>query len=400
MSRLLDMMKISRTFKNKYNDGFTLTELIVVVAGLAILSSLSIPNILNRVKLNQLEEVKALMNGYIIDCMGKYRTASSYENDFKDKEVPNDLSNQKLATLNYRIVKDKDKCSEVALTPLNEKEEDLFPFSFEIGFDGRVFKRGTPPKPTRTNQPFKKSCENWAGKNCGMSEEDKAEYERLKLLEQKRSECISSYNKWLSEGGTGENRTWDSSLDKCERPVFAFEGNPVNSIEAVYQAEIAKYGRECLDWRTKQMTAKRISPNGNPETIKACRGVDYWFHSGEEFTSQAGWNNHDDTLKRDACYADRENALKQKKSGEYTYGPGFRPEPCGVTRYLCDGKEHPSLEAYRNTKCGAEPDEEELERIRKEKEEEERKKRCANFRPDPYCKGRPMMRYHPMCTCQ
>ena len=35
---------------NKYkNEGFTLMELIVVVAGLAILSSLSVPNILGRI---------------------------------------------------------------------------------------------------------------------------------------------------------------------------------------------------------------------------------------------------------------------------------------------------------------------------------------------------------------
>ena len=391
-------MEISRTHKNKNNEGFTLTELVVVVAGLAILSSLSIPNILGRIKLNKVEEVKALMNGYIVDCMSKYRTATSYEKDFKDKATPYDLSNEKLATLDYKI--NKGKCSEVELTPLNESDKDLFPLAFEIGFDGRVFKRGTPPKPTRTNPPFKKSCENWAGKNCGMSEEDKAEYERLKLLEQQRSECIQTYNAWLSSGGTGQNRTWDSSSETCDRPVFAFEGNPVNSMDAVYQAEIAKYGRECLDWRSKQMTAKRISPNGDPETIKACRGDNYWFHSGEEMTTQAEWNNYDDRLKEQACLDDRENALKQKKSGEYTYGPGLRPEPCGTTKYLCDGKEYPSLDAYRNTKCGAVPDEEELERIRKEKEEQERAKRCANFRPHGYCKGRPNMRNHPMCKCQ
>ena len=389
------MMKISRVVKNKYNEGFTLTELIVVVAGLAILSSLSIPNILNRVKLNQLEEVKALMNGYIIDCMGKYRIASSYENDFKDKAVPNDLSNEKLATLNYKI--DKGNCSEVALSPLNEKEEDLFPFSFEIGFDGRVFKKGTPPKPTRTNPPFKKSCENWAGKNCGMSAEDEAEYERLKLLEQERTKCISAYNTWLSAGGTGAEKTWDSSTDSCTRPVFAFEGRPVNSMEAVYAEEIAKYGRECLDWRTAQMSAKRISPNGNPETIKACRGENYWFHSGKEFTSQAGWTAHDNLIKQQLCISNRANALPSGE-GEYTYNPAG-PPPCGKVVWFCNGKEYETLEAYKTTTCGAAPSPEELERIRLEREALERARKCANFRPDPYCKGKPNMREHPMCKC-
>ena len=382
-------MKISRILKNNNNEGFTLTEAIVVVAVLAILGSLSIPNIVGRVKLNKLEEVKALMNGYIIDCMSKYRTASSYENDFKDKAVPNDLSNEKLATLDYKI--NKGKCSEVALTPSNENDKDLFPFSFEIGFNGQVFKRGTPPAPTRTNGPFKKSCENWAGKNCGMSAEDKAEYERLKLIEQKRSECIQRYSDWLNADGTGEFNTWNSSSESCDRQVFAFEGNPVNSIEAVYQAEIAKYGRECLDWRTTQMNAKRISPNGASETIKACRGDNYWFHSGKEFTTQAGWNDYDDTLKKQACEDDRENALKQKKSGEYTYGPGLRPEPCGTTRYLCGGKELPSLDAYKASTCYSPPP---------PPGPPPPPPRCANFRPHPYCKGRPNMREHPMCKCQ
>ena len=46
------------------NNGFTLMELVVVVAGLAILSSLSIPNILSRIKLNRVEEAKALMNSF------------------------------------------------------------------------------------------------------------------------------------------------------------------------------------------------------------------------------------------------------------------------------------------------------------------------------------------------
>ena len=45
-------MKISNS-KNKDNIGFTIVELIVVIAGLAALASFSIPNFLNSIKTKQ-----------------------------------------------------------------------------------------------------------------------------------------------------------------------------------------------------------------------------------------------------------------------------------------------------------------------------------------------------------
>ena len=60
-------MKISNS-KNKNNGGFTLIELVVVIAGLAALASFSIPSFLNSIKLNKIEEAKAIMNAYASDC--------------------------------------------------------------------------------------------------------------------------------------------------------------------------------------------------------------------------------------------------------------------------------------------------------------------------------------------
>ena len=89
--------------RNNYkNEGFTLMELIVVVAGLAILSSLSIPSILSRIKLNRVEEAKALMNSFALDCLGKYRISTDPAK-FIENATPDELDNVRLSTLQYQI---------------------------------------------------------------------------------------------------------------------------------------------------------------------------------------------------------------------------------------------------------------------------------------------------------
>ena len=83
--------------------------------------------------------------------------------------------------------------------------------------------------------------------------------------------------------------------------------------------------------------------------------MQYWFHSGNEFTTQADWTEYDNKIKEQACTKDRSDALSQKKSGKYTYGPTPGPDPCGKTVWLCDGAEYNSEADYKTTSCGAPP---------------------------------------------
>ena len=347
-------MKISKKI-DFTNDGFTLMELVVVVAGLAILSSLSIPNILSRIKLNRVEEAKALMNSYALDCLGQYRISTESLSDFIENATPDGLDNVRLSTLQYQIDGDKNKCSHVAIKPLNDNEKDLFAFDFRMTSDSngrmRIRKTGTPSD----NKAFENSCKNWAGINCGASAEQKAKWAKEAALAKAKSECDARYNTWLNGENSGEFQAWDSTKENCTRPVFAYKGTPVNSYEAVLAMEKAALGADCVDWREKLVASNHISPNGKPESIAACGEQEWWFHSGEKpFTSQIAWNEFDDKAKIQACNKNREDARLGGHKGEYLHVPDG-PSPCGTVTYFCDKKEYSTLDAYKATSCGAPP---------------------------------------------
>jgi len=354
----------------KYKNGYTLIELVVVIAGIAALGSFTMPTVLNSMRLNKIEEAKAIMNGYASDCLGQYRISTDPVT-FIEESTPDQLDITKLSTLGYKLDKDKNKCAHLAIKPLNDDEKNIYAFDFRMSSEGRILKTATPS----SNPSFLNSCRGWAGKNCGLSEAQKAEFARLAALAKAKSECISAYNSWLSAGSSGESVSWDNTNENCTRRVFAFEGIPVNSSEAVEQALNAKYGRACSDWRISKRNS--ISPNGNPETKSPeCGGVNYWFHSGNEYTSQADWTAKDNLIKEQSCTKDRSDAIS-KKTGKYTYGPTPGPAPCGTTVWLCNGVEYNSLSDYATTTCGAPP---------KPKPNPPKSAHCENFVRSRYCK--------------
>ena len=345
-------MQISNIKTN--NKGFTLTELIVVVSGLAILSSLAIPNVLNRIKLNRAEEVKALMNGYASDCLGKYRV---YDGNniaaYLEETSPYGLDNGKLSTLGYKIDGNNNKCNYVSLVPSNEEEKDLYALDFRIT-NGIVVKTGKPSD----NKAFENSCKNWAGDNCTLSEEQKRKFEEEARLEKQKSDCENDYSTWLNNNGNGGHTIGPhSEPDPCGKQVWAYNGRPVASEEDVIKARDEELGKECSEWKKTRRESGEISPNGDSETIEACNGNNFWFHSGQEFTNYVDWRNHDDELKIIACKDNKAELLERKNNGKNTVGPHDDPDPCGDTFYFCtnDTSERLTYSEYLSTSCGTPP---------------------------------------------
>ena len=338
-------MKISKIRKKNNNSGFSLIELVIVIAALGALGSFAFPNILSSLKLNKIEEAKAIMNEYAADCLGKYRIST--DPNIMDESTPDQLDNLKLETLGYKIDGNKNKCSNIAIKPINENEENLYAFEFQIA-DGKIAKFGTPSD----NPRFLNSCRGWAGKNCGLSEAQKAEFARLAAIAKAKTVCVSEYNDWLAAESSGAYVSWDNENESCTREVFAFEGMPVNNREAVDKALEAKYGQACSDWRTSKIKSKYISRNGDPDTKNPeCGGIQYWFHSGSEFNTQVAWTAFDNQVKEQQCTKDRSDALRKNKKGKYQYKPTAGPEPCGKVVWLCQGSEYNTLSAYETTKC-------------------------------------------------
>ena len=355
-------MKLS-ILKNKEsaNEGYSLIELVIVIASLGILGTIAIPNVLNTLKANKIEEAKALMNGYASDCLSKYRLSTDRDTS---KILPDGLSNDRLGILGYQIDGNKTNCSNIAIKPKDKDENFLFGFEFKVNNDGVLTKIGTPPPPTNGNRAALNSCKGWAGENCGLSDAQKAELARLEKLAKDKNDCINNYRAWLNKGSSGEFKSWDKGKETCTKKVWAFEGTPVSSAQAVEDALKAKYGKACDDWKkSKAENRNYISPNGKSQTKNPeCGGVPYWFHSGKILYSEIDWKEEDNRFRKLACIDDRNNALTKNKMGKYVYGPTPGPDPCGKVVWLCRGQETFTLESYNTTPCV----QEELERQRKQ----------------------------------
>jgi len=355
------MLKISNKIRNN-NSGFTLIELVVVIAGLTALASFSIPSFLRSIKYNKIEEAKALMNGYALDCLN---VARFYEGPYKSKTMaktqPFGLSNERLEPLGYEIDGNGSLkyCDNVSIKARNKNEKDLYPFAFSY-VEGKIEKIATPTDKNvedskrliNNYKGFLNSCKGWAGDKCGLTEEQKKAIQQAQELSKKKEECEGKFLEFLDNPGSGETVRWDDDKNSCTKPAFAYKGNSYNSAEEVSKKRDEDLDGECNDWRRTRMDSKQTSPNGNPETIDACNGTQFWFHSGREFEDSNDWKEYDNKTRKVACEDNRADFLKRKPNGTHTIGPGELPVPCGDILFFCNGLRLQTQEDFNNSSCG------------------------------------------------
>tara|TARA_B100000214_G_scaffold117796_1_gene83149 strand:+ start:638 stop:1969 length:1332 start_codon:yes stop_codon:yes gene_type:complete len=346
------------------NNGFTIIELAAVVAILSILSSITIVNVSKWVKLANISQAKTIVDNSIVECLQSIRSTGDLPQDIS---ISNDLNDAKLTNLGYKIKNpDSANCSDLSIVPINESEQTLFEFGFQIS-NNNVNKIAYPAN----DQSSLGSCKDWAGINCGVSEEQLAIWAAEQALAEERSLCLNNYSSWLSGGSgnppappaTGCSITWNDSENNCSLPVCAFQGALVADAQAVADAQDAQRSGICNgvinQYRNQNHNgAVQIS---ECETDAMVQVPTYYFCNGvEQGTLQPDGSNPNGLTLMNTCFSDniilacegaRNTALSSNHTGPYTPSTsgdvnnvdGVWPVECTTTTYMCNGSEYSSL---------------------------------------------------------
>ena len=199
-------------------EGFTLLELIVVMAGLGILSSLALPNFIALLDSNKVDEIKALINSAAADCLQKAR---SEDDPVIDSEI---ISDGIIEKIGYKIDSDNSilnsdavpKCSMLWLEPINGDKNDSV--RYNIGFS---LSNGNLDKLASTEVAEKKpDCIKWAGK-CKFSKAAKILQEYKEKIREAKAACDLKFTRWKDKNKMNPSKfqQWDSSKgpDTCPK---------------------------------------------------------------------------------------------------------------------------------------------------------------------------------------
>ena len=328
--------------------GFSLLELIVVLAGLGILSSLAIPNYMKYLDYAKVDEAKSLLNSVAADCLQGLRR----KRDIRLTEPINGdiVSFARLKNTGYVFKEgairktDEDylpNCSSVLITAATEEDRaGRFPdLGFTIAIDGTLNKIAVNSG-SETSFP----AESWAGKNT-TEETALVEWQELNAaIIKAKSSCKEKLDSLAKNPGTGKFEMWDPvKTSKCTTKPPKFEdpatctANGCTKDVYYLDGEICGYSQDAFDkcrrekttaacqaekdlkvtagWTTKTLAGDQL-PNCNEPL---------WFFEGEDVGSAAAW-------KPLMCEKNKKALLSTTHSGPVEF--------CDTSPiYICAGEE-------------------------------------------------------------
>ena len=216
----------------KKHYGFTLLELIVVLAGLGILSSLAIPNFIKLLDSNKVDEVKALLNSAAADCLQNSRSETD---PIIDDEI---ISDGIIKDIGYKIDTNQEtgtsfdadgnpRCARLILKPINGDQNDST--RYNIGFS---LSDGNLDKLASTEVAEKKpDCIKWGGK-CEFSKAAKILGDHKDKIKEAQKACNSQFKDWKENKNMNPSKykVWDSSKgpDTCPKSPPKNAGDAYN----------------------------------------------------------------------------------------------------------------------------------------------------------------------------
>ena len=211
--------------KSNIETGFTLVELIVVVAVLTILGGMAVPSVMAYVRTAHVNEGKALLNAAVSDCL---RTAGSTPQNLATTTpvtLQEALAGTRATPLGYTIEKDPYCSTGLSLKATTPGMIDLYA---EVQSDGTVIKKAATQE-NDASSASQVNCEQWGGKaNC----QDAAAIARAK------AEALAAA---IAAAEAEKARLVAIEIQKAEAAVAA-----AAAAEAAKQAAIAQAAKQAL----------------------------------------------------------------------------------------------------------------------------------------------------------
>ena len=353
--------KCSSTKKEKHK-GFTLLELIVVLAGLGILSSLALEGIVKSIDYAKVDEAKTLLNTAAAECLQELRMATeakkssvisrplSGAEDETKKPLPDLLSADKLKRIGYEFNSNYNKCGDTLITAITQTDRaNRYP---GLGF--RITDKGVLIKYAKDEGSDTNSLsQKWAGSNVSKGKELEEWQNHNALISAAKTKCIDEENAWLQKKDPYNqgryDQAWDDKADSgcpsgppkvdnaectwdgCNETIYAYKGIIVSSgkTEKAKQdyfdyIELQK-GKDCAQELRNLSEATPPTHTGSEGiAVDKCDGDIYWFHRGKEVSAE--------TWKSNMCSENKQALLNTLHSGPV--------EHCDISPiYICGGEE-------------------------------------------------------------
>ena len=338
-------------------------ELIVVIAGLGILSGLAIPNFIKYLQFAQIDEAKSLLNAAASECLQELRRST--DDSWKYFE-PEALKARKSTTEgglpvlpgNYQYQDGKHTCEEVQIyDPAGG--DTVFPMlRFRIDPSGRVFKDSQ-----YFNDDSKRDCETWG--NCGGSES--ADY--LIKCKSEKSECDANYSQFLATANDGGVKTVNQWSGTCSWPkdplagcnptsIYTFENKKVpGGTVAEMAANYEKLREERFTGICNEKIADATPALGNPKNgvvdIPDCGVYERYFKGNQLIcydtdSCETAYMAASEKEREMICTAALGQWIERGADGKFS-------EPGCVVKWQCNKEILATANDYQESSCGTPP---------------------------------------------